>query len=268
MFITRDFRRMVEAVVIGMVNFTLKFTGLTVTGGLNIGSATGAGTGQIKASNRICADTTGTALQGAAGDIIARRSTTTGVYYFGDSASTYLYYTGSAFVFNGLGGSDLVVLGNLGVRITPGGSVSLTVQGPGNTNATYTIFCQNSTPTTLMYVRDDSYAYLYATAWAYGPSDGYLKTNFQPLDGSLAKLMALKPQGFDYLDGRKNKVGFLAEDIVEILPYLVTKDLESGTSALFTTDLIPYMIKGMQEQQAMIDEQVQRIRALEMRLGV
>jgi hypothetical protein len=36
-----------------------------------------------------------------AGDIIARRSSTTGVYYFGDSTSCYLYFDGGEYVFGG-----------------------------------------------------------------------------------------------------------------------------------------------------------------------
>lgn len=60
------------------------------------------------------------------------------------------------------------------------------------------------------------------------PSDIRLKTNIKPLEDSLNKMKQLKPVKFDYSDQQKDKknIGYLAQDLVEIVPEAVAKDGE------------------------------------------
>jgi hypothetical protein len=69
------------------------------------------------------------------GDIVSRRSATTGVYYFGDSTGTYLYFDGSNFSFSSASGVCYVV--------SPGGfyhpgKIDTTPSGAINTTAVLT----------------------------------------------------------------------------------------------------------------------------------
>jgi len=96
--------------------------------------------------------------------------------------------------------------------------------------------------------------YLSASAWTYG-SDRRLKENIAYFDNSninaLALIAKLRPASFDYINGQKNTEGFIAQDVQTILPGLVSTGPD-GMLGVQTTNLIPYMIKGTQEQQTEI----------------
>jgi len=108
--------------------------------------------------------------------------------------------------------------------------------------------------TNQMYVRSDGYGYLRATAWAYGPSNRALKTNIKAVGASLDLIGKLKPSTFDYIDGRKGYVGFIAEDFMTVFPGLVAME-KDGTYSLKTTDLIPYTVSAIQELNAKVTAQ-------------
>jgi hypothetical protein len=102
-------------------------------------------------------------------------------------------------------------------------------------------------------------------AWTYN-SDRRLKENIQYLNGinAINIISMLKPATFDYINGAKNDAGFIAQDVQKILPHLVTVDPQ-GMLGLKTTELIPYMIKGMQELEKENAALRQRLEALEKR---
>lgn len=103
-------------------------------------------------------------------------------------------------------------------------------------------------------------------------SDRKLKKNIQPLSGTLDKIMLLKPSSYQYRTGefgsmtlaKGNHFGVIAQDLQEVFPDLVstqtfTQKDKSGTLteqmdylAVNYNELIPILIKGMQEQQALI----------------
>ena len=97
--------------------------------------------------------------------------------------------------------------------------------------------------------------YLNAASWTYG-SDRRLKENIEYYSDSsinaLDIINQLKPASFDYITGSKDEDGFIAQDIQEILPNLVTVN-ENGMLGIKTTNLIPYLVRGIQEQQSQID---------------
>ena len=109
-------------------------------------------------------------------------------------------------------------------------------------------------------------------------SDARLKTNVLPVDITLEKIMAMKPYQYSYRAPDKSAVrdsssvnvskryvetlsdpsvhyGLLAQDVEALFPHLVQKD-EKGMMSINYIEIIPLLIKAMQEQN-------QRIKYLE-----
>ena len=94
-------------------------------------------------------------------------------------------------------------------------------------------------------------------------SDIRHKENIRPLETGLTEILQLKPSRFDWKEGKgtgkKDVAGFIAQDIEEILPDLVDewKETMQSTEAFKSIrmgDLIPTLVKAIQEQQAQIEE--------------
>lgn len=89
-------------------------------------------------------------------------------------------------------------------------------------------------------------------------SDRRVKQNIIPLNTAMQGILSLNPVSFDY-DYEKlfmnpematDKVGFIAQEVKEIFPKLVHYD---STIDLYTLDyvsLLPYLVKGFQEEHA------------------
>jgi len=94
-------------------------------------------------------------------------------------------------------------------------------------------------------------------------SDIRLKENVRDIDNALSKIMMLKPRVFDWKDGAgkgiKNDRGFIAQEFEEVFPDLIDefKVGENDSDEKYKSirqDLIPMLVKAIQEQQAQIEE--------------
>ena len=114
-----------------------------------------------------------------------------------------------------------------------------------------------------MYVRNDGAGYLKASAWSYG-SDLRIKENISNVENGVEMVLKMKPKHFDYIDGQKNNLGFIAQDVQEIIPQAVSiSDEKTGILALKTDFLVPYLVKAIQELKAENDTLKSRIDTLE-----
>ena len=102
-------------------------------------------------------------------------------------------------------------------------------------------------------------------------SDQRLKENVRDLDVGLDKIMALKPRKFDWKPGKgmdkKDARGFIAQEFQEVFPDLVDQWADpapEGEDPYLSVrqDLIPVLVKAIQEQQAMINELKAEVAAL------
>ncbi|MDC1008105.1 tail fiber domain-containing protein [Gammaproteobacteria bacterium] len=101
-------------------------------------------------------------------------------------------------------------------------------------------------------------------------SDERLKENIVDIDTGLTEVMSLKPRKFDWKDGNgkdiKNDTGFIAQEVETVLPDLIDgfmhNDLDDAKS-IKMGDMIPTLVKAIQEQQTIIDDLKTRIEALE-----
>lgn len=109
---------------------------------------------------------------------------------------------------------------------------------------------------------------IYATSTSISAiSDRTLKENIRDLETGLREVMALKPRRFDWKNGdAQNVAGFVAQEVEEVLPELVLdyKYNETETKkSVKMGDILPTLVKAIQEQQAIITALTARVAALE-----
>ena len=102
-------------------------------------------------------------------------------------------------------------------------------------------------------------------------SDIRYKENVRDLDVGLDKIMALKPRLYDWKEGKgadiKNARGFIAQEFEQVFPDLVDEWKEAPPEGeepykSVRQDLIPVLVKAIQELKAIIDAQQEQINSL------
>jgi hypothetical protein len=162
---------------------------------------------------------------------------------------------------SGTVGVGFKVLGNRPVTVSDGSTNSTTIYEAYSTGASAyrfyvgmagTVFATNTTITAI--------------------SDQRLKENIRDLDDGLATVMALKPRKFDWKTGKgkdiKNDRGFIAQEIEQVLPDMVEQWRDPAPEGeepykAVNANLIPTLVKAIQEQQALIQDLTTRLAALE-----
>jgi len=119
-------------------------------------------------------------------------------------------------------------------------------------------------------------------------SDVRHKKNVQPLDSGLKEVEQLKPVTFEWKDDTLNRsihgktvlhplepsmqgkqIGFVAQDVEKILPsVVVTEPNAENTKGMKYSELIPVLVKAIQEQQVEIDELKKTNAGMKAKLGM
>ena len=103
-------------------------------------------------------------------------------------------------------------------------------------------------------------------------SDQRLKENIVDLDDGLDAVMALKPRKFDWKTGKgkdiKGDRGFIAQEIETVFPDMIEESKDPVPEGeepykAVSANLIPTLVKAIQELKATVDAQAARIAALE-----
>ena len=97
-------------------------------------------------------------------------------------------------------------------------------------------------------------------------SDERLKENIKDLETGLTEVMELKPRRFDWKNkANTNVAGFIAQEVETVLPDLIGdfkhEELEDAKSVKMG-DMIPTLVKAIQEQQTQIETLKQEIREI------
>ena len=135
-----------------------------------------------------------------------------------------------------------------------GGEAIMTIADAGNT---YLVRSTNSSSYTF-YVTGAGTVNAVTTSIS-SLSDERLKENIKDIDTGLSEVMALKPRKFDWKEGEgsneKNVTGFVAQEVETVLPDLIGDfehdDLNDAKSVKMG-DMIPTLVKAIQEQQELI----------------
>lgn len=103
--------------------------------------------------------------------------------------------------------------------------------------------------------------YLSVAGWTYG-SDKRLKENIIYFDTGIDKINQLKPVRFDYINGSKDQIGFIAQDVQSVIPEaVIITDNNTGMLGLKTDFIIPYLVNAIQELKLEKDSEIQQLKS-------
>lgn len=204
----------------------------------------------------------------------AADSTSNGVVQFPDSGeASIVNYRNTDLTFgtNNNTRARIAADGKVSIGGSTENGVKLQVIGEGATNGTFSIYCRDSGNTARFAAGNGGT--LYATSTTISSiSDQRLKENIVDLDVGLAEIMALQPRKFDWKEGQgkdiKGDRGFIAQEVEAVFPELIDEWIESAPEGeepykSVRQDLIPVLVKAIQELKAIVDAQAAKIAALE-----
>jgi len=101
-------------------------------------------------------------------------------------------------------------------------------------------------------------------------SDARLKEKVESLTYGLNEVMKLRPVTYEWI-GRENKqktIGLLAQEVEQVIDEVVsTADDAIGSRGVRYVNMVPVLIKAIQDQQAIIDSQKEQLNAQSERLN-
>ena len=116
-----------------------------------------------------------------------------------------------------------------------------------------------------------------ATAWS-SASDRRMKQNITDVSGCLDAIRAVKPRRWKWIKGQRNDVGFVAQELKEVIPEAVfgkeedwkgeedkTSGAAIGAMSVAPTMIIPHLVGAIKELDALVTSLQNRIAALEAR---
>jgi hypothetical protein len=86
-------------------------------------------------------------------------------------------------------------------------------------------------------------------------SDARLKKNITPMGDDLSQVMALQPVYFNWNgegNGTAEHPGFIAQQVQQVMPEVVSTDPTSGLLSIGYSDLVPALVSAMQQMQTEI----------------
>ncbi len=159
---------------------------------------------------------------------------------------------------------------SVGVRARPDGVLRSTRVDTVNTASTLDVYSTGASAYRF-YVGMAGTVYATSTTIT-AISDQRFKENIRDLDDGLDVVMALKPRKFDWKEGKgqniKDARGFIAQEFEQVLPDMVEEWRDPAPEGeepykAVNANLIPTLVKAIQEQQAIITALTARIEALE-----
>ena len=98
------------------------------------------------------------------------------------------------------------------------------------------------------------------------PSSRVLKQNIEPFGGTLDRIERVLPVSYNYIGADSNTIGFVAEDLAEVMPEVISYD-EDNSPGISYSLFGPITISAIKEQQVIIRELQSKNTELEARLA-
>jgi hypothetical protein len=259
--------------------------GYNLTGGSgNVFIGTGAGANESTVSNRLyiensAADKNNALIYGEFDNNVLALNGSVGI---GKSTPlTRLDIQGGNWDVNNGQGDFRIASGafsfNIGLADAGGGmgDVRLNAKGVGGTNhlilggggADVLLVTSNSVlpwtnGTIPLGATGNKWSVVYSANGTIQTSDARLKTNISDLGYGLEEILKLKPVSFTWKDDNSNKIrlGLLAQDVEKVIDEVVDKGTDpEKTLGINYSELVPVLIKSIQQQEQLIDSQKERI---------
>jgi phage minor structural protein len=190
-----------------------------------------------------------------------------GIFQVYDSSGT------ASFTVEGDKGSLFAVLS----RFTASqGNYGASVQVKNNSNQVHTNIFTGTSGQSEIYTGDGSSTNIYLHGGSGNitcvsltqTSSRKVKKNIEDIDDS-EKILLLQAVRFDFINEQrgKDKRGFIAEDVAEILPNLVTEASDDTPASLDYIGMIPYLQDVIKKQQKKIDELESKLNAIIEKIG-
>jgi len=98
-------------------------------------------------------------------------------------------------------------------------------------------------------------------------SDARLKENIADIHYGLSTVLKMHPVQYKWKESedKDTKLGFLAQELRQVIPEVVVGDESKETLAVNYTEIIPLLVKAIQEQQQQIEQLKKKVTALENR---
>jgi trimeric autotransporter adhesin len=127
--------------------------------------------------------------------------------------------------------------------------------GAGSASQTVTVLASGDVGigTTVPGYKLDVSGTIRATGDVIAYSDARVKENVETLDGALDKVMKMRGVSYNKIGEQEKKVGVIAQEILEVLPEVVSQD-ETGTYSVAYGNIVSVLIEAIKEQQKQIDE--------------
>lgn len=101
-------------------------------------------------------------------------------------------------------------------------------------------------------------------AWTYDTSSARYKDNIEDTSYGLAEVLAMRPVAFTYkAEPDRHDVGFIAEEMVNVIPEVVAKNTEGEPDAISYDRLTSVLCKAIQELNAKVETLQARVAELE-----
>jgi len=86
----------------------------------------------------------------------------------------------------------------------------------------------------------------------YDTSSGRYKTNVTPLQYGLATVLQMQPKQFNYITDGRPDVGFIAEDMIAVVPEIVAMNSNNEPDTISYDRLVAVLCKAIQELEARV----------------
>jgi len=102
-----------------------------------------------------------------------------------------------------------------------------------------------------------------ANTWTYDTSSERYKENIRDSQYGLDAVLAMKSRQYNYIEGEKEDIGFIAEELVDVIPELVALNDKDQPDAVSYDRLTSVLCKAIQELNAKVEALEAKVATLE-----
>lgn len=183
---------------------------------------------------------------------------------------TYLYATGNDMKIGNAAAYDLgfftngFALTNERIRITAAGNTGIGTSAPADKLSVAGILSPSADNTYTIGKNGARWSEVWATNGTIQTSDIRLKKNIRRLNYGIATIMQLKPVSYNWKkqNDSKKRIGLIAQEVKKSIPEVVSGDEETEMLGMNYAELVPVLIKTIQEQQTKLAELKSRLKAI------